>query len=127
MWPAIGNVRRAGRAGDTTSPCSPFKLRPLLSREPERVGQFVDGVGVGAVPQSALQITDAAAGQPRSLGQHLLGDDSPRLKPGASGMALVCRPTPLVRFHPVERTFRTDSTLGWHLFTDGAACTRRND
>jgi hypothetical protein len=41
-------------------------------------------------------------------------DDSPRLKPGAAGMTLVCRPTPLVQFHPVERALLTDSTLGWH-------------
>ena len=53
-------------------------------------------------------------------------DDSPRLKPGASGMTLVCRPTPIVRFHPVERALLTDSTIGWHRFKDGDAVTRRN-
>ena len=59
-----------------------------------------------------------------SIGE--LSDDSPRLKPGASGMTLVCRPTPIVRFHPVERALLTDSTIGWHRFKDGDAVTRRN-
>src|SRR5260221_8873714 len=63
----------------------------------------------------------------RSLTREKYCDDSPRLKPGAAGLTLVCRPTPLVRVHPVERTFLTDSPLGWHLFNDVAACTRRND
>ena len=45
-----------------------------------------------------------------------LGDDSPQLKPGASGMTLVCRPTPLVRLHPLGRALLTDPNTGWHLF-----------
>jgi len=43
-------------------------------------------------------------------------DDSPQLKPGASGMTLVCRPTPLVRLHPLGRALLTDPNTGWHLF-----------
>ena len=54
-------------------------------------------------------------------------DNSPRLKPGASGLTLVCRPTPVVQFHPVERALLTDSTIGWHLAKDADAFTRRND
>ena len=45
-----------------------------------------------------------------------LSDDSPQLKPGASGMTLVCRPTPLVRLHPLGRALLTDPNTGWHLF-----------
>ena len=41
-------------------------------------------------------------------------------------MTLVCRPPPIVRFHPVERALLTDSTIGWHRFKDGDAVTRRN-
>jgi hypothetical protein len=41
-------------------------------------------------------------------------DDSPRLKPGASGLTLVCRPPPRGQFHPVERALLTDSTMGGH-------------
>src|SRR5262245_27367183 len=42
-------------------------------------------------------------------------------------MTLVCRPTPIVQFHPVERALLTDSTIGWHLSKDADGFTRRND
>jgi hypothetical protein len=42
-------------------------------------------------------------------------------------MTLVCRPTPIVPFHPVERALLTNSTLGWHLSNDVDAFARRND
>jgi hypothetical protein len=35
-------------------------------------------------------------------------------KPRASGMTLVCRPTPCVRFHPHRRALLTDLWIGWH-------------
>jgi len=55
-------------------------------------------------------------------------DDSPRLKPGASGMTLVCRPTPFVRFMHTSETKLTATCVAhgtanvWYAsaFTQGS-------
>ncbi len=44
-----------------------------------------------------------------------LCDDSPRLKPRASGMTLVCRPTPSFEASPMsEHSSKINSCIAWH-------------
>src|SRR5258708_7712934 len=118
----------AGLRGDTRRVLRPV-LRSLKHIRSIGIASEAEMAWACLVQRSSPKYTPEGAECEEHLRSKIIlgSDDSPRLKPGASGMTLVCRPTPLVRFHAVERTFLTDSPLGWHLFTDGAACTRRND
>lgn len=43
-------------------------------------------------------------------------------KPGASGMALVCRPTPIVRFMHTSETSSSNLCIAWHTARWGRYC-----